>query len=696
MARGSPLRPCLLLQAFLAFLSAALPPAALAQFQPQDRRLETVPPATPGVTKSSTDVNLVAGAPGRLYAAWRGAERVDPSPTTTAIWFNGSSDGGHTWLPEQVRIDRDPVATAFKNNTRLCADGAGWVYAVWHDERDASPFTGPFGNHLYFSASSDHGATWDAADRAVSLSGHPDQIHDWPQLVCDATGTVHLVWETNDPDTGRRRVALRTSRDFGQSWGLQREFAQPVERGGSFSRPDVAMGLGGRAVAAWEGFSPNGLGASDYRILAVASADAGASWTAPVELALQAGVPGVSADLRDAQAAVDGDGHAYVAWLSTLFDPALSWPSDRRGDAFLARSTDGGATWSLPATVSVTAPGEFARNVNLCSDGGGRVYLNWTWNRIDLLDPVTFETRQLERTYLARSADRAATLEPAVLLSDDPPGSVVTRAADARLDCSPGGTVAVAFERWHASATLHFNDIYANFSRDFGATFLPFPARADTDASASASPRRAVPAVDGAGNVSVAWEDYRNTIEFSGGEAWFNGTALPPVADADGDGVPDGDDNCPTVANADQSDRDGDGAGDACDASDDRPVVGGISASPAQLSGPVYAMKPVTISTAALSMRHPSGAVAPLAADAVLSTTVTIADRNLRGVDLYAPNAFQPDVEILSPTSLRLRAECARRSEGRIYTIRMTARGAGAATSSTFQTTVRVPKTLCR
>lgn len=38
-----------------------------------------------------------------------------------------------------------------------------------------------------------------------------------------------------------------------------------------------------------------------------------------------------------------------------------------------------------------------------------------------------------------------------------------------------------------------------------------------------------------------------------------------PVSDADGDGVPDSEDNCPATPNLDQADADGDGIGDACD-----------------------------------------------------------------------------------------------------------------------------------
>jgi hypothetical protein len=43
------------------------------------------------------------------------------------------------------------------------------------------------------------------------------------------------------------------------------------------------------------------------------------------------------------------------------------------------------------------------------------------------------------------------------------------------------------------------------------------------------------------------------------------GAALPCEPDADGDGVGDAEDDCPTVADPDQLDADADGAGDACD-----------------------------------------------------------------------------------------------------------------------------------
>ncbi|MBM4106867.1 MAG: hypothetical protein FJ257_11425 [Phycisphaerae bacterium] len=49
------------------------------------------------------------------------------------------------------------------------------------------------------------------------------------------------------------------------------------------------------------------------------------------------------------------------------------------------------------------------------------------------------------------------------------------------------------------------------------------------------------------------------------GSVTLHGVARVTDLDADGDGIPDASDNCPSVANPDQGDCDSDGIGDACD-----------------------------------------------------------------------------------------------------------------------------------
>jgi hypothetical protein len=71
-------------------------------------------------------------------------------------------------------------------------------------------------------------------------------------------------------------------------------------------------------------------------------------------------------------------------------------------------------------------------------------------------------------------------------------------------------------------------------------------------------------------------------------------TVSPPVTDRDGDGVPDGNDNCPDNANAGQGDADKDRVGDACELlpSGNTPLKAGEFARVKLLSGEVFVKLP--------------------------------------------------------------------------------------------------------
>jgi hypothetical protein len=73
-----------------------------------------------------------------------------------------------------------------------------------------------------------------------------------------------------------------------------------------------------------------------------------------------------------------------------------------------------------------------------------------------------------------------------------------------------------------------------------------------------------VPSVGGMNTLTATFAGSNQFVE-STDSIGFNLLQVIIEVDTDGDGVPDADDNCPSVPNPDQADSDGDGVGDACE-----------------------------------------------------------------------------------------------------------------------------------
>jgi hypothetical protein len=117
----------------------------------------------------------------------------------------------------------------------MAADNKGHVYATWFAGEENPP-------GVFFAVSKDKGRTFSPPLRvheAASVSDHAN-------LVATNEGTVRLVW---DAKVGAdKRVYLRTSTDFGQSFGPVQEIKAPP---GNADYPAIAA-TKGKMYLAWQ------------------------------------------------------------------------------------------------------------------------------------------------------------------------------------------------------------------------------------------------------------------------------------------------------------------------------------------------------------------------------------------------------------------------------------------------------------
>ena len=284
---------------------------------------------------------------------------------------------------------------------------------------------------LTAALSTDAGATWHETllPQLTEATGGPWQRASDPWVAFGPDGRAFyatLGFNETTPDNG---VFVSVSPDGGHSWGapVTAHLAQPgdfddkeavVVDGGAASR------YRGRIYVGWDTVTSD-----NHQILRMSSSDDGAVFTPSVDV-FAGGINIGCIPL------VAGDGTVYAVWLNLNFNAGNS----AGASILLARSEDGGATWSAPQQVAVqnsagvrglrTGDGLPSAAIDLRS---GRLWVVWNDDSL---------TPQVDQIVASSSSDGGRTWSAPVRVSDGPTDAPAFNPAIA---INAEGIVAVAY-----------------------------------------------------------------------------------------------------------------------------------------------------------------------------------------------------------------------------------------------------------
>ena len=370
---------------------------------------------------------------------------------------------------------------------QIVTDRAGHWVVAWN---------GP-ANDVLVSRSTDNGASW----TPLAAINTPSTRGGSAQLATDGAGTWVAVWEGGDP-LGGSDIDLLTSRslDAGASWSPPVPLnTNATSDSGLDLYPELATDGAGIWIAVWaSNDSLGGTIGTDFDILFARSTDGGVTWSPPAPLNTNAATD-VGFD-REPDIVTDGAGTWLTVWRSS---DSLGGTIGTDDDILVARSTDGGVTWSPPSPLNTNAATDTGDDYNprLATDGSG----NWVavWTSTDSLGGTIGTDEDI---LTARSTDGGVTWTPPAALNANAGTDVGNDAEPQITTDGHGAWVAIWYGATLGSAGPSDDDIRYARSTDAGLTWsLPVPLNnnAAHDRAFESDPQLAT---DGAGTWLAVWD----------------------------------------------------------------------------------------------------------------------------------------------------------------------------------------------
>ncbi len=350
--------------------------------------------------------------------------------------------------------------------------GGTWI-AVWRSRENSIGIPASQAAAV-FSRSTDNAVTWTNPQLLrpeVSSSG-------MPTIATNGSGRWVAAWEAGDA------MYTSISTDDGVTWGTP---VTILAAGDGFQLyPSIATDAAGTWVLVWQstGLLGGATGGNDDDILFSRSIDNGATWS-PVSMLNSDGGAGYQG-YGNPSIVTDGSGNWVTVWETTA-------------EAWSARSTDNGATWSAPVRLSPASPELYGgTGPHIATDGAGR------WIAVFRLH---FPTRNRAIAYTI-STDNGSNWTPAAALH--PYFAEHGGHNDARISYQGSGAWQVV---WDSGDTLGSTisddgDILTSYSRDNGLSWsspaaLLSSAQRDRGLDGIVSIARSA-----AGRTVVAWSGY--------------------------------------------------------------------------------------------------------------------------------------------------------------------------------------------
>ena len=337
-----------------------------------------------------------------------------------ALAAAGIAVGGKTGARSPARTSA-VLAPAPEKRVVALTPRPGWFTepSVAVNPRDPRQVVVAFQNNAQVSYSTDDGRTWHAASGTAPadflVSGDVSIAYDnrghaiLCYIVFDRLGTTDY-WAH---DATRNGIFTRRSLDGGKTWEekdvavIQHRTAPgiPFEDKPYIVADDTAGPYAGNLYAGWTHFT-----LENSTILFSRSTDDGKTWSSPITISTQPGLP------RDDTGAVEGfdaavgpDGTIYAVWSDGT-------------RIVLATSGDGGRHFRPSREIISTAPSYFRPQGVDRGDGfpqiaidprgpkrGGPLYICWSDYRNGDID-----------VFVSASSDRGRSWSPAVRVNDDP------------------------------------------------------------------------------------------------------------------------------------------------------------------------------------------------------------------------------------------------------------------------------------